>query len=144
MKSKLLQVSLLPVLLFLSASVAWSQDAQVQALRQSLAGQKFLVTYRDGGAVYGTYNFLQVHLCRSGNYFIIGQSRKQTVMNNQQINNWRDQGVWDVVNIAGQVGVKYVSASGGVKFYPTRILPDGSIQAGNGITVIWKGTAQCR
>ena len=143
MKSKL-QVCLLPLLLVLSASLACSQDGQVQALRQSLAGQKYLVTYRDGGAAYGTYNFLQVHLCRSGNYFILGQSRKQTVLNNQQLNNWRDQGTWDVVNIGGQVGVKYLSASGAVRFYPTRVLPDGSIQAGNGITVIWKGPAQCR
>ena len=144
MKSRLPQILVLPALLFLSASLARSEDAQVQGLRQSLAGQKFLVTYRDGGAVYGTYNFLQVHLCRSGNYFIIGQSRKQTVLNNQQINNWRDQGMWDVVNIGGQVGVKYLSTSGAATFYPTRILPDGTIAAGNGITVIRKGPAQCR
>jgi hypothetical protein len=119
------------------------QDQQTQAARAYLGGQRLLVTYRQGGAVYGTFFFLQVHLCRSGSYMTFGQSRKRTVMDNEQVNNWRDQGRWNVAAFGGQLGIQYVSVSGQGNFVPIRIAQDGSIWAGNGLSVVRQGSAQC-
>ena len=116
-----------------------------EALKQYLAGQKLLVTYRQGGPVYGTYFFLQVHLCRSGNYVTYGQSRKQSVLDShgEQVHSWRDEGHWDVGVYAGQVGVQYVSTSGQANFVPVRIGPNGEIWTSNGTSVVRQGAAQC-
>src|ERR1700756_5352940 len=90
------------VLAFSLTGTALAQaGSQAQALKAYLGGQKLIVTYRQGGPVYGTYISLQVHLCRSGNYMTFGQSRKQTVLGNEQVNNWRDQGRWDTGVYAG-------------------------------------------
>lgn len=138
------RISAMALLAFSFTGAALAQiGSQAQALRSYLGGQKLLVTYRQGGAVYGTYVSLQVHLCRSGNYMTFGQSRKQTVLGNEQVNNWRDEGRWDVGVYAGQLGVEYVSASGQSNFVPVRISPNGQILAGNGTSVVRQGTAMC-
>jgi hypothetical protein len=120
-------------------------DGQAQQLRDYLAGQQFLVTYRQGGSVYGTYFFLTVNLCRSGNYVTFGQSRKQSVLDShgEQVNNWRDQGRWTVTNLGGSLGVQYLSATGQISFYPVRIGPGGQVLVGNGMSVVRQGAAQC-
>ena len=131
------------VLLPVSAADAQT-DQQIQETKRSLIGQRALVSYREGGAVYGTYYFLDIHLCRSGQYLLFGQSRKQTVLNNHQVNNWRDAGKWDVLARQGQVGLLYVSTAGAREFVPLRLQPDGSIRANEGVSVSPKGAAQCR
>ena len=132
------------VMAFLATIPGMAQtSSQAQAVKGYLGGQRLLVTYRQGGPAYGTYFSLQVHLCRSGNYMTFGQSRKQTILGNEQINNWRDQGKWDVGVFAGQLGVQYVSMSGQTNFVPIRVMPNGSIQAGNGLSVVRQGNAQC-
>jgi len=135
----LLAAALLPALM----APALGQN-ETQAVKGYLSGQHVMVTYRQGGPVYGTYFFLQVHLCPSGRYMTFGQSRKQTVLGNEQVSNWRDQGQWDVGIYAGQLGIQYVSASGQANFVPVRIAQDGSIWAGNGVSVVRQGPAQCR
>jgi len=121
-------------------------DSQAQALRNDLAGQKLLVTYRQGGAVYGTYFFLNVNLCRSGNYVTYGKSKKQSAVSDYvyQTHGWTDQGKWDVAVFAGQLGVRYVSYSGQSNFVPVRVYPNGQIWAGNGTSVVRQGAAQCQ
>lgn len=129
----------------LSTTALAQSDAQAQGLRDYLAGQKFQVTYRQGGPVYGTYFFLSVNLCRSGNYLTFGQSRKQSVLDShgEQVHNWQDQGRWNVTAVAGQIGVQYVSATGQVSFYPVRVGSNGQISTSNGMTVVRQGAAQC-
>ena len=123
---------------------ACPQDAQ--ALHDYLAGQRFLVTYRQGGPVYGTYFFLRVHLCPSGNYITFGQSRKQSVLDThaEQVHNWRDQGRWDAGVYGGQMGIQYISSSGQTAFYPISVGANGEIRAGNGMSVVREGPAQCQ
>jgi hypothetical protein len=127
-----------------SATTALPQDAQ--AVKNYLGGQRLLVTYRRGGPVYGTYFFFHVNLCRSGSYVTRAQSRKQNVVyeRTEQVHIWPDRGRWDVGVFAGQVGVQYVSwTSGESNFIPVSIRADGSIAAGNGMSVVREGSAQC-
>jgi len=125
------------------STAAFAQDAQ--AVRDYLSGQRFLVTYRHGGPAYGTYFFLTVNLCRSGSYFTLGQSRKQSVLEShgEQVHDWQDQGRWDVTESAGRIAVRYISTTGQVSLYPIYIGPNGQIATNNGMTVVRKGPAQC-
>lgn len=127
------------------ASPAPAQNDSAQALKTYLDGQKFLVTYRQGGPVYGTYFFLEVHLCRSGNYITYGQSRKQNVVfdRTEQVHRWTDRGRWETGFYGGQLGVQYISMSGQVGVCPVRIGPNGEIYTNNGMSVVRKGAAQC-
>ncbi len=141
--------SIAATLLILAAGfpVALAQSAtQRQSLRDYLAGQKFAVTYRQGGPLYGTYFFLTVNLCRSGDYITFGQSRKQSVLDShgEQVHNWRDQGHWSVTAIGGQLGIQYLSFTGQSSFYPVSVGPNGKISTGNDMTVIREGPAQCQ
>ena len=54
----------LPIALVLVCGVpglATAQSSEADRLDQYLRGNHLLVSYREGGAVYGTYYFLQVH-----------------------------------------------------------------------------------
>ena len=138
-------VSLALLILVLATGVAFAQtDGNVQEVRRFFSGQRMLVSYRNGGAVYGTYVFLDVHLCESGRYMLFGQSRKQTVLDNEQVNNWRDNGVWDVTTFQGEAVLQYVSASGERNAVPVRLQPNGRVWLGNGVSVQRQGGAQCR
>ena len=116
----------------------------VQYVKGSLSGHEFQVTYREGGPLYGTYFFLDVHFCSSGRYMLYGQSRKQTVLGNEQVNNWNDSGRWDVVPHKGHASLQYVSASGARDIVPLEILPDGRIRPLSGAFMQRRGNAQCR
>jgi hypothetical protein len=130
---------------FLPVSVLYAQaDQQVQHVKRYISGQKTLVTYREGGPIYGTYFFLEVHFCASGRYVSFGQSRKQTVLGNEQVNNWRDNGRWDVLPFRGQVGLVYFSTSGKRDFVPMHIQPNGRISTVGGASILLQGRAQCR
>ena len=123
--------------------VSAQADQQVHHVRRSLSGQKTLVTYREGGALYGTYVLLEIHLCDSGQYMLFGQSRKQTVLGNEQPSRWRDSGRWDVLSSRGQVGLVYVSASGHSDFVPIHLQSDGRIRTTDGFSIERRGRAQC-
>jgi hypothetical protein len=133
------------VLITSLASIAPAQNDSAQALRDYLGGKKFRVTYRRGGPVYGTYFFLEVDLCRSGNYITYGQSRKQNVVfdRTEQVHSWTDRGRWNTGSYDGQLGIRYVSTSGQVSVYPIRIGPNGEVSTNNGMTVQRLGSAQC-
>ncbi len=76
--------------------------AQEQAVKKTLAGQRLLLTYREGGALYGTYYFLDVHFCASGSYMTFGQSRKTTVLDNTR----------SALSASGAAGTSAVSTDG--------------------------------
>src|SRR3954467_12816312 len=98
------------LLSLLLASRASSQPgAHEQTAKGFFNGHKLLVTYREGGAQYGTVFFLHVHFCQSGRYMTVGQSRRHTVLDNEQINNISDQGSWDITTFQGQLVLRYLS-----------------------------------
>jgi hypothetical protein len=133
------------LLLLLAATPAVSQtDLNEQAARGFFRGQKLLVTYRDGGPLYGTFFFLNVHFCPSGRYMTSGQSRRHTVLDNEQISNFSDQGSWDITTIEGQLVLRYVSDSGQANAMPVHLLPNGRISVGEGASPVKQGVAQCR
>jgi hypothetical protein len=117
---------------------------EVQYIKGYLSGHEFQVTCREGGSLYGTYNILDVHFCPSGQYISSGQSRKQTVLGNEQVNNWNDRGNWDVVPFQGYATLQYVSVSGARDIVAMEILPDGGIRPLSGAFMQRQGMAQCR
>src|ERR1700739_3844837 len=106
-------VALLLLFSFSAPGPAFSQpESSALATKAFFAGRHLLVTYREGGALYGTFFFLNVHFCRSGHYMTFGQSRRHTILDNEQINNFSDQGLWDIATFNGQLVLKYSSVSG--------------------------------
>src|SRR5262245_48960292 len=89
-----------------SSTAAQSPEASV---REFFNGQQMLVTYREGGPVYGTFFTLQVHFCRSGRYMTFGESRKHTVLDNEQVNRFTDQGTWTIGSMQGRMFLRYLS-----------------------------------
>jgi hypothetical protein len=130
--------------LLLAAPAVSQTGSNEQAVKGFFLGQRLLVTYREGGAQYGTFYTLQVHFCRSGRYITAGQSRRHTVMDNEQISNFSDQGSWDITTFQGQLFLKYLSDSGQANALPVRVLPNGSLTVGEGVSLVRQGIAQCR
>jgi hypothetical protein len=125
------------------AGIAQTQG-QVEAIRGALSGQRLFVTYRDGGSMYGTRYFLDVQFCRTGRYVSGAESRKTTVLGNEQVNRWTDIGRWDIISYQGQPVLKYVSSNGQTNFAPAALLPDGSIWLGQGVSVQRTGITVCQ
>jgi hypothetical protein len=132
------------VLSFIAAPAMAQSQLQEEAVKQALIGQHMLVTYREGGTVYGTYYFRDVHFCSSGNYIVRGQSQKDTVLGNTQVNRLDDAGTWDVTTINGHVVLRSLSYSGRPSIVPITLMANGRIWLGEGVTVVSRGTAQCR
>jgi hypothetical protein len=130
---------------FFSISYSYAQtDKDLQYVKRYLGGYEFQVTYREGEVLYGTYFFVDVHFCSSGRYLSTVQTRKQTVMGNEQVNNWNDSGNWDVVGYQGHATLRYISASGAQNIVPLQVLPDGSIRPLSGAFMKRQGKAQCK
>ena len=126
------------------ATLLAQSDPQVNAIDRHLSGRRFLVSYREGGAVYGSHIFLDVHYCSNGQYILSGESRRQTVLDNWQVNRWEDSGRWAVLRVEGRVGVRAASRSGKVDFVAAELLPDGRLWVGDGVSVRLQGPAICR
>ena len=103
----------------------------------------FLVTYREGEVVYGTYYFIEIHYCSSGLYGLYGKSVKQTVMGNEQHNNWQEYGNWKVIDYNGNVGVYSITTTAQEKFVPVYRLPNGNLSIGEGVSIVKQGKAIC-
>jgi hypothetical protein len=116
----------------------------IETLRQHLTGQHQLITYRDGGPLYGTFYFLHVHFCASGAYITMAESHRTTVLGNHEDRQWRDYGKWDLVSIQGQTVLRYISSSGKGDIVPVTLLPDGRLWVREGVTVIPQGRALCK
>jgi hypothetical protein len=109
-----------------------------------LSGRTMMVTYRDGGPIYGTYQQIYVLFCPSGNYFSQGGSSRTSILKNQEGRSFSDQGTWSVSELGNLVAVQYRSLSGQVTAFLVNLRPNGRIWAGTGITVIPVGPAPCR
>ena len=141
---KLIRVLPVVMLLFSFVTSRAQSDPQVNAIDRYLSGRRFLVSYREGGAVYGSHISLDVHYCSNGHYILSGESRRQTVLDNWQVNRWEDSGRWAVMRVEGRVGVRAVSRSGKVDFVAAAILPDGRLWVGDGVSVSLQGPAICQ
>jgi len=121
-----------------------AQGPPEAAARDFFNGQQMLVTYREGGPLYGTFFTLQVHFCRSGRYITFGESRRHTVLDNEQVNRFTDEGTWEVTTVRGQMVLRYLSTSGQPNMVAINVAPNGRVSLGDGsITVIKQGVAQC-
>jgi len=114
------------------------------ALRQYLAGKHVLFSYRDGGAVYGTYFFYNTHHCPSGRYVDYANSSKQSVLGGQINQNWESNGTWQVITHQGQIGTYYQSSQGETTFWPMRLNTDGSVYINDTISFVVQGPARCQ
>jgi hypothetical protein len=132
------------IALFAAPSLYSQTRKDVRYVKQYLSGYEFQITYREGGSLYGTYFFLDVHFCSSGKYVSASQSRKQTVLGNEQVNNWNDAGSWDVILVQGYPALQYIAASGAQDIVPMQILSDGSIRPLSCAFMQRLGKAQCR
>lgn len=129
---------------FLTLASPAAQGPPEAAVRDFFNGQQMLVTYREGGPLYGTFFTLQVHFCRSGRYITFGESRRHTVLDNEQVSRFTDEGTWEVATMRGQMVLRYVSISGQPNVVAINVAPNGRVSLGDGsITVIRQGVAQC-
>ena len=122
---------------------AAGQDAEVRRLDEFFRGKQYHVSYREGGPIYGTYFFHRIHYCPSGQYVLYGRSVKQTVMGNEQVNNWQEAGRWEATRLGGQLGVRYQPLGGAPNFIPIRLLPDGGIWVNDELEILPRGPAEC-
>ena len=135
--------------LILTSSVFFTKNSNAQTiptvneLNDFISNNQFLITYREGEVVYGTYYFLEIHYCSSGLYGLYGKSVKQTVLGNEQHNNWQEYGNWKVMEYNGNVGIYYKTTTFQERFVPIYRLPDGSLLIGEGITIVKQGKAIC-
>jgi hypothetical protein len=143
MRSLLVAVAMALLLPFGASTQGVAPGASEAAIKDFFNGQQMLVTYREGGALYGTYFTLQVHFCRSGRYLTFGESRRQTVLDNEQVNRFTDEGTWEITPLLGRLVLKYVSVSGQPNAVVVNVAPNGRVSLGDGITVIRQGLAQC-
>jgi hypothetical protein len=119
-------------------------QSEAETVRSLLSGRTMMVTYRDGGPIYGTYQQISVSFCPSGSYFSQGGSSRTSILENQDRRSFSDQGTWSVSELGNLVEVQYRSVSGPVTAFLVHLLPDGRIWAGTGITVVPQGQAPCR
>ena len=132
-------------LAFFSESSLFAQTPKdAQYVNGYVRGHEFQVTYREGEALYGTYYSIDVHFCSSGRYISYVQTRKQTVLGNEQADSWNDSGNWDVVSFQGYPSLRYISASGKQDIIPMQILRDGTIRPLSGAFMKQLGKAQCK
>ena len=137
--SKILGAALVVVITAPKPGLAQSEAETVRSL---LSGRTMMVTYRDGGLVYATYQQIYVSFCPSGSYFSQGGSSRAT--ENQERRSFSDQGTWSVSELGNLVEVQYRSVSGPVTAFLVHLFPDGRIWAGTEITVVPQGPAPCR
>ena len=134
-------------LLLASAACAFAQmppEVEAEAIKTRLSGQTMMITWRDGGTLYGTFHQLYVAFCPSGAYLTQGGTSKTTVLGNEQRSSFSDRGKWSVATLGQAVVLTSRSVSGQVNAFPMHLLPDGRLWVGDGVTMLPQGPAPCR
>jgi hypothetical protein len=127
-----------------SAPTCTAQGVTEPTVKKFFNGQQMLVTYREGEVLYGTYFTLEVHFCASGRYMTFGESRRRTILDNEQVNRFTEEGTWEITMLRGQTVLTYVSVSGVQNIINVNVAPNGRVSLGDGISVVRQGPAQCR
>ncbi len=140
---------LLLLFIIFTLSVSFTLNTNAQSIpteaqvNKFINNNHFLVTYREGEVIYGTYFFIEIHYCASGYYGLYGKSVKKTVLGNEQRNNWQEFGSWKVTKYNGNVGLYYQPTTSQEKFFPLYRLPNGNLSLGEGISIVLQGKAIC-
>jgi hypothetical protein len=137
-------VLFLGIALLSATSLHAQARKDLQYIKEYLSGHEFQITYREGGVQYGTFFFLDVHFCASGSYWSSNQSRKQTVLGNEQVSTWNDSGTWDVLSVQGYPSMRYTSVSGVQDVVPLQIQADGTVRPTSGAFMKRLSRARCR
>lgn len=101
-----------------SKPAAQAHDDALQRAKRDLVGRKVLFSYRKGGPIYGTYYFWYVNFCSQTGYWLVAESNRQTILDNEENHSWQDAGTWDVVYRNGVLVTRLESSSGGVTEFP--------------------------
>ena len=134
------------VFVFLVAQFLYvnANGQSVQLINSYLKGKHVFGTERDGGAIYGTYRFMNYYLCSSGYFYAYGHSEKETVLGNTQYHKIGPfYGRWEPMISRGKmyVSVRYNNGSNGL--FPVEIYRDGTIKF-NRMNSKIKGSANCQ
>jgi hypothetical protein len=116
--------------------------SSIAQLQQALTGRHVLISFRNGGAVYGTYTFLNTHYCASGRYVVYASTQKQSVLGGENTSSWEIHGTWQVTQQGGQTGVYYRDDQGGTEFLAMQLTPQG-VYLSEGVSFSPQGPAQC-
>ena len=112
-------------------------------LQQHVSGKHILISYREGGVLYGTYRYYDIHHCRSGQYVEYGYSSKNSVTGSTLTSNWESRGQWRVTTQQGRAGVYYTPSNAQPEFVPMRLNADGSVFVNEGVNFSMEGAANC-
>lgn len=144
MKNLHWQLAIISTLMVLFEQHTNAQTIPTEAqVNKFINNNHFLVSYREGEVVYGTYYFIDIHYCPSGYYGLYGKSVKKTVLGNEQRNNWQEFGTWKVVKYKGNIGLYYLTTTRQEKFFPVYLLPNGNLSLGEGVSIVLQGKAIC-
>ena len=113
-------------------------------LQQFVSGRHILIAYRDGGALYGTYRYFDIHHCRSGQYVEYGYTSKNSVTGSALTTNWESYGRWQITTQQGRTGVYYQPNNDQAEFVPMQINADGSVFVNEGVNLSSEGQAECQ
>jgi hypothetical protein len=113
-------------------------------LQQFVSGRHILIAYRDGGALYGTYRYFDIHHCRSGQYVEYGYTSKNSVTGSALTTNWESYGRWQIATQQGRTGVYYQPNNDQAEFVPMQINADGSVFVNEGVSLSSEGQAECQ
>lgn len=113
-------------------------------LQQFVSGRHILIAYRDGGALYGTYRYFDIHHCRSGQYVEYGYTSKNSVTGSALTTNWESYGRWQITTQQGRSGVYYQPNNDQAEFVPMQINADGSVFVNEGVSLSPEGQAECQ
>ena len=114
----------------------------VEEVQNFFSNSNILITYREGGPIYGTFYFIEIHYCPQG-YGLYGKSIKKTVIGNEQHNNWQEFGTWQVTEQNGLAGIYYVSNEGEQQFVPIYKYANGNLFINESTTIVHQGQAIC-
>jgi len=131
---------------FISVMMTASRGAQsIQAAEEAhyfFNDSNILITYREGGLIYGTLYFIEIHISPNG-YGMYGRNTKHTVMENYQTNNWEEFGTWQVTEQNRLSGIYYTPLNKTPLFIPIYKLVDASLMINESTTMIRQGQALC-
>lgn len=119
-----------------------NSNTAAKELGQYLTGRHMLLSWIDGGGIYGKYYFLNTHYCPSGRYAVHAWTHKKSVLGGEHRTSWDTYGTWRVIERDGQVGVSYQPDDSTEEFLALEMRPNGPV-AFDPNEFTFQGPAQC-
>jgi hypothetical protein len=137
----MLALLLLAAPIFLNRAQAQS-DLGVSYMRQYIGGKLIHCVKRDGEVISGRYTSILIHFCSSGEFFLFGETERETVLENFERSHWSAQGRWGVARIEGNLVIVVRSGSDNLDVIPVSLSTDGAVQLPRRCQI--DGNARCR